>query len=252
MSKSGNIYSDLSAYYDKFCAEVDYAEQCAFARRVFQTFAQSGGHEYLDLACGTGPHLQDMQGHGFVPHGLDNSREMLALAAQRCPAARLQLCDLAAFEQQSCFDLITCFLYSLHYSHPTSAVEQTLQRSFAALKPGGVLLFNAVDARGIQNDAGIATQLTDGADRLSFQSAWYYRGEGEVLDLTLNIARESATGTEHWRDHHTMTALTFPQIDVLLKAAGFEVTILEHDYSRLRGWDGISANAIFVACKPLG
>lgn len=252
MASTGNIYAELAGYYDQFCAEVNYLEQCAFARRVFHAFAASGGHQYLDLACGTGQHLLDMQQHGFVPHGLDNSSAMLALAAQRVPEAQLQLCDLAAFEQQDSFDLITCFLYSLHYSHPTSAVEQTLQRSFAALKPGGVLLFNAVDARGIQNDNGITTHLDDGADKLSFQSAWSYRGAGEVLDLNLSITRASAAGAEHWRDHHTMTALTFPQLEALLQSAGFEVTIMEHDYSVLRGWDGTSANAIFVACKPQG
>lgn len=252
MATPGNLYAELSGYYDQFCAEVDYAGQCAFARRVFHTFAASGGHQYLDLACGTGQHLLDMQRHGFVPHGLDNSSEMLALAAQRVPDAQLQLCDLAAFAQQDCFDLITCFLYSLHYSHPTVAVQQTLQRSFAALKPGGVLLFNAVDARGIQNDDGITTHLQHGADKLSFQSAWHYRGEGETLDLNLKISRAAVAGSEQWTDHHTMTALTFPQLAALLQAAGFDVTIMEHDYSMLRSWDGASANAIFVACKPPG
>jgi SAM-dependent methyltransferase len=252
MATPGNIYSDLSGYYDQFCAEVDYPGQCAFASRVFDTFAESGGRQYLDLACGSGQHLLEMQRFGFVAHGLDNSGAMLALAAQRCPGAQLQLCDLAAFEQRNSFDLITCFLYSLHYSHPTSALEQTLQCSFAALKPGGVLLFNAVDARGIRNDAGITTHLRDGADQLHFRSAWHYRGEGEVLDLHLGITRESATGAEHWRDHHVMTALTFPQLAALLQAVGFEVTVMEHDYSLLRSWDQVSANALFVACKPQG
>lgn len=251
MSSSGNLYSTLAGYYDQFCAEVDYPEQCAFAARVFKAFALAEGRDYLDLACGTGTHLVEMQRYGFVPHGLDNSSAMLALAAVRCPAATLQLCDLAEFEDQASFDLITCFLYSIHYSHPTAAVSATLRRSFAALKPGGVLVFNAVDARGIKNDAGITTRLADGADTLSFQSGWFYRGEGEVLDLNLRIARESAAGTEHWRDHHTMTALTFPQLETLLNIAGFDVDIMEHDYKVLRHWDGESSNAIFVACKPL-
>jgi SAM-dependent methyltransferase len=250
MSVSGNLYADLSGYYDQFCAEIDYAAQCSFARRVFAAFAQSGGHQYLDLACGTGQHLLDMQQHGFVPHGLDNSAAMLARAAQRCPAASLQLCDLAAFEQHDSFDFITCFLYSMHYSHPTSALAETLKRSLAALKPGGVLLFNAVDARGVQNDDGVTTRLQEGDTELSFKSGWRYRGTGEVLDLNLTIARQSAAGNEQWHDHHVMTALTFPQLQELLERTGFEVTVLGHDYELLRGWDGSSANAIFVACKP--
>lgn len=251
MSAPGSLYADLAHYYDQFCSEVDYAAQCAFARRVFQLFAESGGLEYFDLACGTGPHLLDMQHHGFIPHGLDNSPAMLALAAKRCPNAQLHLCDLAEFDQQSCFDLISCFLYSLHYSHPTSAVQQTLLRSFRALKPGGVLLFNAVDARGIQNDEGVTTYLEDGDSKLSFQSAWNYRGAGEVLDLNLVISRQSPSGEQQWRDYHVMTALTFPQLDAMLQRAGFAVTIFEHDYSVLKPWDGKSSNALFVGCKPL-
>lgn len=250
MSLSGNLYSDLSGYYDLFCAEIDYAVQCAFARRVFEAFTRSSGRCYLDLACGTGQHLLDMQQHGFVAHGLDNSAEMLARAAQRCPDASLQLCDLAAFSQDSEFDFITCFLYSLHYSHPASALAETLKRSFTALKPGGVLLFNAVDARGVQNDDGVTTRLNEGDAELSFKSGWHYRGEGEVLDLYLAIARQSGEDTRQWHDHHVMTAVTFPQLHELLERAGFDVTVLAHDYEVLRGWDGTSANAIFVACKP--
>ncbi|MES2605405.1 MAG: class I SAM-dependent methyltransferase [Pseudomonadota bacterium] len=255
MSLPASLYTDLANYYDRFCAEVDYVEQCAFAQRVFHTFTAAPGLDYLDLACGTGQHLQIMQQVGFVPHGLDNSAEMLRQAAVRCPQATLQLCDLAAFTQQDAFDLITCFLYSLHYAHPTTAVAETLRRSYAALKPGGVLLFNAVDARGIQNDAGVTTYLDDGSAQLGFQSCWNYRGDGEVLDLHLTISRTSAQEdaepvTQEWRDHHTMTALTFPQLQTLLEGIGFDVTVMEHDYSVMRPWDGLSSNAIFVACKP--
>jgi SAM-dependent methyltransferase len=251
MSAPSSLYAELAGYYDQFCNEVDYAGQCAFARRVFQLFAESDGREYFDLACGTGQHLLDMQQHGFVPHGLDNSPAMLERATERCPQAQLMLCDLAEFTEQNRFDLISCFLYSLHYSHPVNAVQQTLNRSFAALKPGGVLLFNAVDARGIQNDEGVTTYLDDGDNKLGFRSAWHYRGEGEVLDLNLVISRSSTTTNEQWRDHHTMTALTFPQLDAMLKQAGFTSTILEHDYTTVRAWDGKSSNAIFVSCKPL-
>ncbi len=247
---STGLYAGLAGYYDRFCAEVDYAGQCDYALRAFRAFASSDGVDYLDLACGTGQHLLAMQQRGFVPHGLDNSSAMLAQTALRCPQARLQLCDLAEFEQQDSFDLITCFLYSIHYSHPVARVQQTLQRCFAALKPGGVLLFNAVDAHGIQNDEGVTTYLHQGGEALSFRSGWHYRGAGEVLDLHLTITRTVAGDEEQWCDHHTMTALNFPQLQALLQQIGFEVEVMEHDYSVLLAWSGESSNAIFVASKP--
>lgn len=251
MSTLGNLYADLAGYYDQFCAEVDYKEQCEFARRVFDGFSSSNGKVYLDLACGTGQHLLHMQQHGFTPWGLDNSPDMLRQAALRCADAELLLCDLAAFEQDSQFDLITCFLYSIHYSHPTASLEETLRRAWRALKPGGVFIFNSVDARGIRNDDGIITRVKDGDSQLSFQSAWHYKGEGEVLDLSLSITRESAGQRQSWRDHHTMTAITLPQLNAALESIGFEVTMLEHDYARMTEWDGVSSNAIVVASKPM-
>src|SRR5688572_24511522 len=83
--QAGNIYTDLSDYYDQFCAEVDYAEQCSFAERAFVLFAASGTRDYLDLACGTGRHLELLAARGFIASGLDNSAFMLDKAALRCP-----------------------------------------------------------------------------------------------------------------------------------------------------------------------
>lgn len=250
MAQSGNLYADLAGYYDRFCAEVDYAGQCAFTQRAFACFNYSGGRDYLDLACGTGQHLLHMSNGGFTANGLDNSQEMLAQAAQRVPQAQLLLCDLAAFEHCDAFDLITCFLYSIHYSHPTSALEETLRRAWQALKPGGVFIFNAVDVAGIAASKTVRTHLMERDSELRFQSGWHYSGAGDTLDLVLGITRTSAHGTEHWQDRHTMTAISFTHLQQLLRETGFEAIFLEHNYDAMLPWDEASFNAIVIASKP--
>jgi len=249
MQSTGNLYTDLSHWYDQFCSQVDYAEQCAFANRAFSAFASSGGREYLDLACGTGPHLLHMQEYGFSLTGLDNSARMLELAAVKVPSAEFLLCDLAAFDHNEHFDLITCFLYSIHYSHPVSAFQQTLKRAWQALKPGGVFIFNSVDAAGATQTHTVNTELQDGDTRLRFESGWHYQGQGDVLDLRLAITRTSGAGVERWHDQHRMTAILLPQLQDLLVQSGFEVTLMEHDYQRMQPWGGESFNVIVVACK---
>ena len=246
---TGDLYADLAGYYDQFCAEVDYAGQCAFAVRVFDAFADTGGRDYLDLACGTGRHLQEMARLGFNPAGLDNSPAMLTQAQSRCPEAQLMLCDLAGFEQVEGFDLISCLLYSIHYSHPRQQLAETLRRAWLALKPGGVFVFNTVDADGARQQHDVVTRLQTADAHLTFTSGWYYSGQGEDLDLRLSIRRQSAQHTQVWHDRHTMTAITLPALKQQLMATGFEVTLLEHDYDRLMPWDGNSFNAIVVACK---
>jgi SAM-dependent methyltransferase len=250
MTQRGQLYADLSHYYDRFCTNIDYAAQSDFARRAYALFCGAPSRDYLDLACGSGAHLVHMLQHGFIGTGLDNSTAMLALAEARCPTARFELKDMAELDHDNAFDLVTCFLYSLHYSHPASSLRQTLRGVWRALRPGGVFLFNAVDAQGIRNDEGIATELQDGDTLLRFQSAWHYSGAGEVLDLKLRISRTSPTSSTEWQDQHRMTALTIPTLQRWLEDCGFVVQLLEHDYETLLPWDGHSHNVLVAATKP--
>lgn len=248
-AKTGNLYTDLSAYYDGFCHDVNYAEQCDFTQRAFDCFAESGGHHYLDLACGTGQHLSLMQKKGFTVTGLDNSPHMLEATAKRCPSAALMLCDLASFEVDARFDLISCFLYSIHYSHPVSALTETLRRALAALKSGGVFIFDMVDKTGI-SARDVITQFEQEQAQFSFRSGWRYNGNGESMELQVAIRREDSHSVQDWQDHHPMTAITIEHMRTLMSAAGFGITILERDYSMLREWDGNSYNVIMVGKKP--
>lgn len=250
MINAGNLYADLSGYYDGFCHEVDYALQAAFAERAFDCFGESGGRACMDLACGTGQLLAQLGSRGFALAGLDNSAEMLAATAVRCPGAELVLCDLAGFDHEDRFDLMTCFLYSMHYSHPVAAIAESLRRAFRALKPGGVIAFDLVDRQGITNRHDITTRLHQAGADFTFQSGWRYPGYGEDLELNVMIMREDAAGTQRWTDRHTMTATTIAEVQALMAACGFVVTILERDFSTLREWAGQSFNVVMVGQKP--
>lgn len=252
MIHTGNLYADLSGYYDLFCAQVNYAEQCAFTKRVFDAFADTGGDQYLDLACGTGAHIGIMQSYGFCATGLDNSAEMLEQATRRCPDATFILSDMSAFDGNESYDLISCFLYSIHYSHPVSRFKQTLKRAFEALKPGGVFVFNTVDIKGIGKPHLVRTQIDTHNSQLTFVSGWSYAGQGEVMDLHLSITQDDRANSEQraWQDKHTMTAVNIEHLCSWLAEIGFEVTLLEHDYSCLQPWAGHSFNMLVVAYKP--
>lgn len=245
-----SLYTDLSAYYDDFCAGVDYREQCVFAHRAARAFAQSDGQVYLDLACGTGSHLEYMHEFGYQLSGLDLNPAMLQQARIKVPQATLIESDMSSLDEQQKYDLVTCFLYSMHYSHPRSAMHQTLQRVWQALKPGGVLVFNAVNAQGALVERPVVTQLTKNDQQLSFRSAWHYQGQGETLDLHLTITRHDTMGVVAWHDRHQMTAVSISEITTMLVESGFEATVLEHDYSAFIPWGGVTDNVIFIACKP--
>lgn len=109
------LYTDLSGYYDLMCVDIDYPAQSNAIHRLQQIFG-NGETAHLDLACGTGPHVRHFIDFGYASSGLDINQPMLDIAATRCPEAQFTLQDMGSFEVSAPLDLITCFLYSIHYN----------------------------------------------------------------------------------------------------------------------------------------
>ncbi|MDU9390696.1 class I SAM-dependent methyltransferase [Pseudomonas sp. zfem002] len=245
---SGNaLYTDLSGYYDLMCANIDYQAQSHCVQRVQQLFG-NGGKRHLDLACGTGPHVRHFIDAGFHSSGLDINQPMLDKAALRCPEARFSLGDMCGFSLDAPVDLITCFLYSVHYSGSLERLQACIASVHEALEEGGLFCFNAVDKRRIDNDSFVSHSAELDGARFVFRSAWNYPGEGERQALCLRIERTLGELTQVWDDRHPMVAVSFDELQTLLEPY-FEVTVLEHDYEKLVPWDGVSGNGLFACVK---
>lgn len=244
---SNQLYTDLSGYYDLMCADIDYLAQSTGVRRLHQLLGQSGGR-HLDLACGTGPHIRHFLDFGYQSQGLDISQPMLDRAAVRCPEAEFTLGDMCHFEFDGPFDLITCFLYSIHYSNDIPRLTSCIANAHRALSTNGVFCFNAVDKNKIDNNLQVTHTAEHEGGFFEFSSGWHYRGHGDKQALRLRITRTAEDKTESWRDEHSMVALTFEEIKDLLEP-WFEVHIFEHDYEKIVPWDGHSGNALFACVK---
>lgn len=241
------LYTDLSSYYDLMCSDIDYLEQSRHVHRLYQLFG-SGGPRYLDLACGTGPHLRHFIDLGYRASGMDIHQPMLDIARQRCPEAELLQGDMTRFAAAQPFDLITCFLYSIHYTQTVDDLQQCIASVHEALSPGGVFCFNAVDKTAIDNRSGVRHSIDHRGSNFVFQSSWHYAGQGDGQQLRVRIERTQQGRTETWEDQHPMVAVGFRQLQALLSAC-FEVHVFEHFYDRIEPWGGASGNAIFVCIK---
>lgn len=246
---SPSLYADLSHYYDLLCSNIDYHEQCDFVLRANSLWG-NGGKQYLDLACGSGMLLAHFSDAGFSCNGLDISQDMLDMAADRCPSANLICLDMSEIDLHNSMDLISCFLYSIHYCSSVAALQKTFKNIYAALSPGGVFCFDAVDKDCIANDDGHYHYLTlPNHNQLRFQTRWHYSGEGDDLDLHIDIRETAGESQRHYQEKHSMTAVNIINIRQMLENEGFEVQILEHDFARLREWQGENGNVVFCAVK---
>ncbi|ABM26379.1 MULTISPECIES: class I SAM-dependent DNA methyltransferase [Shewanella] len=260
---SNALYTDLSGYYDLMCSDINYQQQSASIHRLHQ-FLGNNGKQHLDLACGTGPHVRHFIDLGYQCSGLDINQPMLDMAMRRCPEAQFNLQDMTAFYLEERVDLITCFLYSIHYSACIERLKSCIASVHSALNDGGLFCFNTVDKHRIDNTSSIKHFAEFEGNHFAFESGWHYSGQGEKQSLTLSIeksnqpfsrftdvefnAEESPRQTELWQDQHAMVATSFAELQELL-APYFEVHIFEHDYEKIIPWDLNSGNALFVCVK---
>lgn len=246
-ASSNALYTDLSGYYNLMCADIDYLAQSECIRRMHQLFGNSGKH-HLDLACGTGPHIRHFIDSGYQSRGLDINQPMLDLAKLHCPEADFSLQDMCNFEVDGELDLITCFLYSIHYSDGIAKLSECIASVHSALSDGGIFCFNAVEKKMIINNSFVRHSLAHESGHFTFSSGWDYCGSGERQSLKISIEKTQDLITHSWQDVHPMVAVSFDELQQLL-APYFEVHIFEHDYDKIIPWDGHSGNAIFTCVK---
>ncbi|SEI37254.1 Ubiquinone/menaquinone biosynthesis C-methylase UbiE [Allopseudospirillum japonicum] len=241
------LYADLSIYYDLMCTDIDYSAQSHCIQRLHQIFGNQK-KQHLDLACGTGAHIRYFLNQAYISTGLDLHPAMLAQAQVRCPEADFILQDMSDFNIGTHFDLITCFLYSLHYNQGIEKLRTCFDSIYNALNPGGIFCFNWVDKYKINNKHFVKHHLTYENALFTFCSRWYYSGQGEMQALRLSIEKAHPDHTYLWQDEHPMVAMGIQELNDFLQPH-FEVHLFEHDYDKIVPWDQVSGNAIFVCIK---
>jgi ubiquinone/menaquinone biosynthesis C-methylase UbiE len=76
------MFLKTARYYDKIYSFKDYRAEAQYLTAVIDQNLRSGGDRLLDVACGTGRHIEHLK-TSFAVEGLDISEELLELARQQ-------------------------------------------------------------------------------------------------------------------------------------------------------------------------
>lgn len=138
--------------YDDEVFTKNAAEEVEFI--IDHTNTPAGG-AVLDLGCGTGRHAVPLARHGFRVTGVDISEGMLEFAARRARAAGVSIefvrTDAAEFVRPDSFDTVIClcegaFCLLCGGDDALRRDELILRNIAASLRPGGVVILNALSA----------------------------------------------------------------------------------------------------------
>jgi SAM-dependent methyltransferase len=116
--------------------EADLAEACLNA------FGIGSVNAVLDVACGGGHFLLEMQARGWRVAGIDASPQMISRARERlgCSASLLDVACMSRFTIADAFGLVTCWYDSLPYLVSNTDIIRHLERVCGALTDGGLYL----------------------------------------------------------------------------------------------------------------
>jgi SAM-dependent methyltransferase len=135
-----------------------YGRDLAYIQHLgFAGFAESAGPGLLgelrragirtghvvDLGCGDGTWLETLVRHGYAATGIERSRWLASFAA-KVPGASVTVASIWTASLPAC-DAVTAIGEVLGYGAPAEpALGRLFRRAFAALRPGGVLIFDVV------------------------------------------------------------------------------------------------------------
>lgn len=140
MTRSGlSQFHELAEYYDANNDWKDYRSESKRLETIARRFGRPGRTTWLDVACGTGRHLEFLsRRHPTV--GIDSSREMLRVARRRLPGVRLVLDDMRSFRLKRRFDVVSCLFGAIGHLETKEDVRRTFANFARHLNPGGVAI----------------------------------------------------------------------------------------------------------------
>ncbi len=143
-------YSKLPPLYDYVMRHVNYEHWANHLCRLIE-HGEIEAVRVLDIACGTGSMALRLHEHGLDVLGFDASFEMVRLARQKADAAgrptRFWCGDMENFSLRSPVDVVVCCYDSLNYCLDLAAVSRVFRSVEAALRPGGLFIFDVCTER---------------------------------------------------------------------------------------------------------
>ena len=170
--------------YDRFARFYDAAMDDPRSRgaRVLSSIDRylPGTSSVLELGCGTGSILAQLTALPALT-GLDRSPQMLAVASEKVPSARLLLGDIQEFWLGERFDVVLCIFDTLNHLLTFEAWRSLFDSVYDHLVEDGLFIF----------DVNTVGELR----RLGEEPPWVFEFDGNVLIMDVASAED---GLSEW------------------------------------------------------
>jgi SAM-dependent methyltransferase len=216
------VFTKTARFYDKIYAFKDYPAEVEQLTAVIHKHLQSGGNHLLDVACGTGKHVEYLKVH-FDVEGLDINAELLDIARQRNPGVPFHQGDMVDFDLGYQFDAVTCLFSSIGYVKTLDNLKRAVACMARHLVDGGVLVIEPWFPPDDWHAPSVHLQITDEPElKIARMNTSFQEGRLSYFDLHYLIG--TPEGTEHFVERHELGLFETEEMQVALEDAGLETT----------------------------
>jgi SAM-dependent methyltransferase len=232
------MFTRSARFYDAIYEFKDYAAESERVHELIQE-RNPGARSLLDVACGTGQHLEHLSNH-YAVEGLDLDDELLAVARDRLPGTTLHRGDMIAFDLGRTFDAVTCLFSSIGYVRTEQNLEVAIATMARHLSPGGVLVIEPWVMPEAWEDGHIGGVFVD-HDDLKIARLNTSKREGNLSVLHLAYLVATRDEISHFTEDHELALFADDHYRTALESAGLAV---EHDP------EGLMGRGLYIAKAP--
>jgi SAM-dependent methyltransferase len=233
------MFTRSARFYDALYSWKDYPGEVAQLLTLIRTRSPQA-RTLLDVACGTGKHLELLEEH-FEVEGLDLDAQMLSIARQRLPNVPLHHADMLDFDLTRQFHVVTCLFSSIAYAGTPERLAQALRTLTAHVAPGGVLVVEPFFTPEQWQPGHPWALFVNEPDLTIARMDVPDPPRGRIAALEFHYLVGTPEGVDYFTEPHEIALFTHDEYVEAFRAAGLEP---EHDP------EGLMGRGLYVAVKP--
>jgi dTDP-3-amino-3,4,6-trideoxy-alpha-D-glucopyranose N,N-dimethyltransferase len=218
-----DAYINPDAYDAIYTAMKDYEAEATMAMALVGQWGHSPQNtaSLLDVACGTGLHLQYWAGKLASVEGIDLDENQLAGARKRLPDVPLHQGDMRALKTviDRQFDVVTCLFSAIGHMRTTVQLRRAIKSMAGCLKPGGVLILEPwLTPANWNPQHGVSAHVGEGPG-VTVARVTRSTKVGRLIKLEMHYTLGYADRIEHHSEHHELTLFTFGEYQEAFRRA---------------------------------
>ena len=217
-----DAYHELAKSYDRLTNDVDYQATVDFYMQILEREGLKP-RTVVDLACGTGSVTEILARKGYEVTGVDMSEEMLTEAMAKVMdmenPPRFVCQRLQELKLPVAVDMAVCALDSLDYVTDPADCAEAIRRTYKALNPGGIFIFDVNTPEKLRAMDGQV--FLDEDDDVYCVWRGEFDEETNICSYGMDLFQRRGEVWHRSFEEHREYAYSAQQLAGYLKAAGF-------------------------------